>query len=317
MKKIVSALLLMLGIGVVGTLVSVSASGGFSFETYEIKDEIVIENKEIDDLNFHFASSDIEVIPTTDENIRVELEGRISRKLKEKLSLVAKEDGNQVDVTLHDNNQKILNIGIQIYDTNIRIHVPKKEYNSITIATASGDIGTEGILAKKLTVKANSGDIRVESSEGRESFDVITSSGDITVEQAKSEKIALASSSGDVYLKGSQATNTSTVASSGDVVLSKASGNIETITSSGDISLSNQQPTGDIIAKSSSGDVIIEFKEKPTSLELDYKGESGTGMIELKGVSFQEKEEDRIIGQIGDGKYRLNVKTNSGDFYLK
>jgi lia operon protein LiaG len=317
MKKIVSALLLMLGIGLVGTLVSVSASGGFSFETYEIKDELVIENKDVEDLNFHFASSDIEVVPTTDENITVELEGKISKKLKEKVSLVAEENGGQVNVTLLDKNQKVFNIGILIYDTNIRIHVPEKEYHSTTIATESGDIRTEGILAKKLTVKANSGDVRVKTSEGRESFEVATSSGDITVEQVKSEKLTLASSSGDVYLKGSQAESTRTVASSGDVEISKASGNIETITSSGDISFSNQQPTGHIIAKSSSGDVMIEFKEKPASLELDYKGESGTGMIDLKGMSFLEKEEDRMIGQIGDGKYKLNVITNSGDFHLK
>ncbi|AYA74537.1 hypothetical protein DOE78_03195 [Bacillus sp. Y1] len=317
MKKIVSALFIMLAIGIVGTLVSVSASGGFSFETYEIKDKLVLENQKLENLNFHFESSDVMVVPSSEDKITVELHGKISRKLKKELSLVAEENGNTVDVKLIDHNQQIINIGILIYDTNIRIHVPEKEYKSINVVTSSADIGAEGVLAKKLHFNTSSGDIKVESSDARESFEVKTSSGDVIVEKTKSKKINLISSSGDLFLKGSQATTISTTASSGDVVLTDVEGNLETITSSGDMSISSEQLTGDITAKSSSGDVIIEFKDKPTSMKLDFKGESGSGIIDIKQMSYQEKEEDRIIGQLGDGEYELNVKTNSGDFYLK
>jgi lia operon protein LiaG len=55
MKKIVSALFIMLAIGIVGTLVSVSASGGFSFETYEIKDKLVLENQKLENLTFNLS----------------------------------------------------------------------------------------------------------------------------------------------------------------------------------------------------------------------------------------------------------------------
>lgn len=317
MKKIVSALFIMLAIGIVGTLVSVSASGGFSLETYEIEDKLVLENQKLENLNFHFESSDVKLLPSSEDHITVELHGKISRKLKKELSLVAEENGNTVDVKLIDHNQPIINIGILIYDTNIRIHVPEKEYKSIAVVTSSADIEVEGVRAKELHFKASSGDINVESSEASDSFEVKTSSGDVNVEKTKSKKMSLISSSGDLFLKGSQATTISTIASSGDVVLTDVEGDLETITSSGDMSISSQQLTGDITAKSSSGDVIIEFKEKPTSMKVDFKGESGSGIIDIKQISYQEKEEDRIIGQLGDGKYELKINTNSGDFHLK
>jgi lia operon protein LiaG len=278
MKKIVYGLLLLFIIGVIGTIISVSASGGFSLDTYNVNDKVVVNNKDISKVEIDLSSSDLTVLPTTDKEITVEFNGKISKKLKKKIKLDVKERDNTLKIELKDEDQIKFNIGVMIVDTNVEVYLPEKIYESLKIDLSSGDIEMENIKSKEFILEASSGDIIVRDLEA-------------TINQFHT--------------------------SSGEIKASNIIGNIAADTSSGDITIQNEDVTGDIKAEASSGDVTVEFKEEPSSLAIEFRASSGEGEVTLAGVSYEEKTENKIKGKIGSGEFNLKVDTSSGDFYLK
>lgn len=278
MKKIVYGLLLLFIIGVVGTIISVSASGGFSLDTYNVSEKVVVNNKDFSKIEIDLSSSDLTVLPTTEKEITVELNGKISKKLKKKIKLDVKERDNTLKIELKDEDQIKFNIGVMIVDTNVEVYLPEKIYESLKIDLSSGDIEIENIKSKEFILEASSGDIIVRDLEA-------------TINQFHT--------------------------SSGEIKASNIIGNIAADTSSGDITIQNEEVTGDIKAEASSGNVTVEFEKEPSSLAIQFKANSGEGEVTLDGVSYEEKSENEIRGKIGSGDFKLKVDTSSGDFYLK
>jgi lia operon protein LiaG len=278
MKKVVFSMVLLFVIGVVGTLVSVSASGGFSLETYAIRDQVVVSKKDISKIEIDLSSSDLTVNPTSENEITVELTGKISKKLKKKLQLDVQEKGDSVKIALKGEDQIKFNVGVLIVDTNVEVFLPQKIYDSIKIDNSSGDINIQEFKSKNTIFE--------------------TSSGDITATNLHSKGHRFHSSSGEMKL-------------------SNVTGNIEAESSSGDMIIQFENATGNLDAKTSSGDVSVEYRYEPKSLAIDFKASSGDGEVTLDGVNFEERSENEIRGFIGTGDFKVTVETSSGDFSLR
>lgn len=316
MKKFVYLLIVLFVIGVTGTLLSVSASGGFSMDTYSVTDKEVIPAQDIQSLSVDLSSTDLTVIPTEDKEIKVELEGKISKKLKKKIELDVKESDKTLKVGLRNENQIQFNIGVLIVDTDVTIFLPEKLYDSITLTTSSGDITIQDLQGDGITLKASSGDIVAENSKAKESFKIDTSSGEITSKNNEAGRFEMSASSGDLLIVDQKAIEAVLKTSSGEMNLENIIGDLSAEASSGDIFVANEEVRGNIHVETSSGDIKIDFAQKPTSLAFEYKGSSGEGTIGLESVVYDEKTEHEILGKIGSGKYKLKANTNSGDFYL-
>lgn len=316
MKKFVYMLIVMFAIGVTGTLLSVSASGGFSLDTYSVTDKEVIPAQDIQSLSVDLSSSDLSVVPTKEKEIIVELNGKISKKLKKKIELDVKESGKALKVGLRNENQIQFNIGVLIVDTDVTIFLPEKIYDSISLTTSSGDIKIQDLEGDGISLKANSGDIVAENSKAKETFIMDTSSGEITSKSNEADRFEMSASSGDLLIEDQKAIEAVLETSSGEMKLENIIGDLSAEASSGDIIVSNEEVTGNIHAETSSGDIKIDFAKKPASLAFEYRGSSGEGTIGLEDVAYDEKTEHEIIGKIGSGKYKLKANTNSGDFYL-
>lgn len=316
MKKFVYLLIVLFVIGVTGTLLSVSASGGFSLDTYSVTDKEVIPAQDIQSLSVDLSSTDLTVIPTKDKEIKVELEGKISKKLKKKIELDVKESGKTLKVGLRNENQIQFNIGVLIVDTDVTIFLPEKLFDSITLTTSSGDITIQDLQGDGITLKASSGDIVAENSKAKETFKIDTSSGEITSKNNEAGRFEMSASSGDLLIVDQKAIEAVLETSSGEMNLENIIGDLSAEASSGDIFVANEEVRGNIHVETSSGDIKIDFTQKPTSLAFEYKGSSGEGTIGLEGVAYDEKTEHEILGKIGSGKYKLKANTNSGDFYL-
>lgn len=278
MKKVVYSMLVLFIIGVVGTLVSVSASGGFSLDTYNVSDQAVINNKEISEIEMNLSSTDLTLHPTTDEEITVEFSGKISKKLKNKITLDVKEKGNKLTIGLKGEDQIKLNIGVLIVDTNCDVYLPTRLYESLKIDNSSGDIELKDLKVRQLSLE--------------------TSSGEMTIHNLESSDNLFQTSSGEINL-------------------TNVKGDITAEASSGDIFIHNEDSFGDIKADTSSGDISVEFEREPKSLDINFSASSGEGEVTLDGVSYEEKSEHEIHGKIGSGEYKLSAHTSSGDFYLK
>jgi lia operon protein LiaG len=295
MKKVVLGALVLLIIGLVGTVATASFSDALSFNTVEVFEEKSVRGDSINTIDVNLSSTDVQFEPTNGDDIIVELNGRVSKKIKDQFKLKVNEKGDRLEVSL-EKLDVMFYVGVTRIDLDLTLKLPEKIYDSIVIDASSADIEMRDL--KLVEVKTN------------------VSSGDVTFENLTTEQIELETSSGDVKLINSSADLFNLTASSGDIFMEELKGDITVVTNSGDISLKNNEVVGNMDFTATSGDVSVRFKNKPTSFSLDFKGTSGDGIVSLEGFNYSEKSEDRIIGKIGNASHELKVRTTSGDFSL-
>ncbi|WP_166243213.1 DUF4097 family beta strand repeat-containing protein [Paenibacillus turpanensis] len=127
------------------------------------------------------------------------------------------------------------------------------------------------------------------------SFKAVSSSGDISIEDVRAKQIVVEASSGEIILKNWQ-------------------GELKAEASSGDLYLDTEEIRDDVELEASSGDIVVRTDRRPVELDIEYKGGSGTGLIEAEGFSAKTLTEDHIVGSFGSGGPHITAKTSSGDF---
>ncbi|MCM3594813.1 DUF4097 domain-containing protein [Metabacillus idriensis] len=317
MKKLVYGLLILLAAGIAGTVATAGTAGGFSFNTKEVFDEKIIANKDIKNIEIDLSSADLTLHQTSDEEIKVELNGKVNKKYSDRIKLDVDEKGDTLDIVLSGEDRMQFSFGINIVDTNVDVYLPERVFDRINAKTSSGDIESADIKAKEILMTSQSGDVALDSSTSEENMILKTSSGDIQSISNSASSFDLNSESGDLIIREQKAKETVLHTSSGDMNVVNTTGSINADSSSGDIIIENKKLTGNIDAETSSGEITIGFEEQPDSLEVDYKGGSGEGSVDLDGLNYEEKSEDEIKGKIGSGKYTIKARTSSGDFQLR
>lgn len=295
MSKLVKIALILLIIGISGTVATASVTDVFSFDTVKLEESNEVNGDKIKKIDVITSSTDINVVPTKNDEIKVNFSGEVSERLKDTYDLIVKEDGDQLTVEVVNENLYFY-IGIPVIKLSLEIEVPEKEYENIVVTASSGDIELNGLQANELKFETSSGDMEIANLEG--------------------DTIKSVASSGTISMKNSSAKNFEFEASSGDVLLENIVGDVKALTSSGSINLDNDEISGNLFAEASSGDVNVAYNEKPTSLLINFEHSSGEEEINIDGVNYEERTDDRIIGKIGSGKYELKIKTSSGDFTL-
>jgi lia operon protein LiaG len=318
MKKLIFILVALFVIGLAGTLMTMGPSGGFSFNTVPIQEAKMVKSDQIKRIVVAQTSTDVHVVPSNDQNISVELKGKVSKKFKDKYNLDVIEEGEEVKISVNrEDINWITSFGISIIDVDLEVQLPKKMYESITIDHSSGDMNISGIKAKEISLNVNSGDIAVEKSEAEKQFSIHSSSGDLNLKNLSAEQLQVDVKSGDTEIEHVEAKTSTLSSMSGDVKLKDVLGILDVDVTSGDTQIMNEVLTGNMTVQSTSGDVDIQFTKKPDALALDYHGSSGDGTVHLEGMLYEEKSENIIKGKIGDGGHLLEVRTNSGDFDLR
>ncbi|MFB6469479.1 DUF4097 family beta strand repeat-containing protein [Cytobacillus sp. Hz8] len=316
MKKMIVGLFLLLVVGIIGSVVSIKADGGFSFRTFKVADKEVVNGDKIDSIDIDLSSSNVQVVPTKEKNITVELSGKVSKKLKNKYKLDVQEQGRTLKISIKGEDVIIFNIGTSIMNMNVDVLLPEKVYRSLKVKTSSGSNGIENLQAENIILKSSSGDIEARGSVSKYQFSFKSSSGEVSSENNQANEFVLQASSGSINAINQQGKQSTFHTSSGEINVSNGIGDLQADTSSGDIDINNDEVTGDLNASTSSGEVSVSYNENPNSLAVDFKGSSGEGNIGIKGLNYEEKSEHRIIGQLGSGEYKIQVRTSSGDFNL-
>ncbi len=295
MKKVVLGALVLLIVGLVGSVATASFSDVFSINTVEIYEEEKVKANSIETIDVKLSSTDLYLEPISGDDIILELSGSVSKKIKDQYELVVDQKGDGLEVSL-DKLDVMFYVGVTRIDLDLTLKLPEKIYHSILIEASSGDIEMRDLQLSK--VRTN------------------VSSGDVTVENITTEELVLETSSGDIKMINSKAGLFDLAASSGDVIMENLKGNIKVNTNSGSISLDNEEVSGNMNFTATSGDVEVRFKNKPSAISLDFKGTSGEGIVNVEGFNYSEKSEDRVVGQIGNASHELKVRTTSGDFSL-
>ncbi|MGD6893913.1 DUF4097 domain-containing protein [Bacillus infantis] len=316
MKKLVAGLVVLFLIGVGGSAITLSASGGLNFNTVEINQSETIKADSIQHISVNSASTDVVIREAgSEKDIKVALTGKVSKKLKDDYKLKVSEDDGTLNVDLDVKNMFRMGVVI-IRDVKIEVLLPKKEYEELAVQVLSGGIKAENIQSKDSIFETKSGDVALKRMEAGGQMEIQVASGDVRVEDSKAKELKVKAASGDMQIDGSAAESADLYTASGDIKISELSGDIAAKITSGDLNISNDQLAASITAETASGDVNISFKEEPSDMMVDFKATSGEGNVQLDGFLFEEKEEDRILGKIGSGEHVVKVHTASGDFNL-
>lgn len=138
-------------------------------------------------------------------------------------------------------------------------------------------------------------------------------SGNIYFQSAKAmvlNSLELDVSSGNIHLKSLKAKKAIIDVSSGNVNLERFSGHLEADVSSGNLTVQLDELIGDIEAEVSSGRIVLDL---PEDSDFTLNGAVSSGHIHTRFPLINEKrDEHRLQGTYGSGKYRIHLEVSSG-----
>lgn len=314
MKKLIFIIIAVLLIGFAG-IEYVTGSFGIITESIHEKKKMSIDK--IEQIEIVQASTDVYIKRAENEEMTVELKGKVSKNLKDQFSLEVKESGDTVKIAVIQENKRKPNIGVHMMNVILEVALPEKDYKKLYVDLVSGDIMLNKIKAEEITLNTSSGDIHAKNSAAERSLSIHSLSGDMMLNDIKAENMQVEVTSGNMFISNTKTKSLALSSASGDVQLNDVTGNIAVDNISGDIFIKNDELDGNMKIHSTSGDIDIQLKKDPQSLALNYEGISGEGDVLINGMNFEEKSDHRIKGKIGKGDLIIDVSTSSGDFTLQ
>ena len=182
----------------------------------------------------------------------------------------------------------------------------------LRVDVASADVETAGTRGG-LSIDVGSGNVKVSDADGDVSVD--TGSGDVTLNGIRGGDVGIDTGSGEVTGTTVAARSLKIDTGSGGVQLAGlSSADVNVDTGSGDIDLELDAALRSFHAETGSGDVKLRA---PASLGAEVDFETSSGEIRSDfDVAVTRREEDHLIGRIGDGRGRMSIDTGSGDVTL-
>ena len=243
-KTIIAICILLVVVYIAGTFVYKS-----TFEMDKVGEEKVIEADKIKSIKVTTSAANIRVTSdTTDNKIKVKLDGEINKKLRDQYQLKVAEVNGQLDIAfLSKENIVGIKLGSE-KEINISILLPKEVHRNLNLTTSSGDINMENILADNLELTTTSGSLSLKASESKGDALIHSTSGDITLENNTINLLNAETTSGKVKTNA----------------LDFQSGQI--ITTSGDVTLNFRSIMEELKINTTSGNVEANFKKIQTHL---------------------------------------------------
>ncbi len=311
--KTVLLIVLIIGvIAVVGLMIAV-LSGNLKFGFFQVANAVVLSDERfeangIDTISVNVASTDVQFIPSEDEEWRVVYKGPDTEK-KDPLIRASVESGS---IVIKQRNQFMpAFFGVSRIVT---VYVPESFSGAVSYSCASGDLElTADFTFSDFHYKVSSGDMTCKSLTASK-LSLETSSGSLTCGTLSSPQYSIRTTSGDIDIE-QLIGDGSVVVTSGEVEIDgyTGAGNFET--SSGDINLGLLEATGDISIHVTSGSVDVSVPEQ-IGLRLDLSVTSGDINTDVK-LDDAHVSRNETTGTIGDNPENLlKVKTTSGDIRI-
>ena len=184
----------------------------------------------------------------------------------------------------------------------------------IRLDASSGNV-TADRMRGSLLVDTGSGNVEVSNVDGRE-LNIDTGSGDVRVTTASSENITIDTGSGNVTGSGFTTTDLSVDTGSGSIELSAVRAtSINMDTGSGDVDVALLSDTDDIMVDTGSGNITIAV---PSSFGSAVNLSTSSGDVETElEIQVTRRNQEHLVGRIGDGQGRMTIETGSGNVRLK
>ncbi|MBU3093616.1 DUF4097 domain-containing protein [Clostridium sp. CF011] len=240
-------------------------------------------------INVETVSTDVNIITTKEDKIRVHFYGNSNSK-KSAPHLEAFANGDDLDVLIKYPG-KIFGININT-KINLDIYVPENYKKDLKINTTSGDV----II----------GDLRLDK------FKFDTTSGDAKINLLTANETIFEGTSGKVNVKSLLSKKNEFKTTSGDTKIENITGDILGQSVSGWFKFKYKDFNNDINIDTTSGDVELRLPKK-SEFKLDFDSTSGDLRNDFPITVTGEADKHEIKGDVGNGNKIIKINTTSGN----
>ncbi|WP_243292471.1 DUF4097 family beta strand repeat-containing protein [Bacillus sp. FJAT-47783] len=181
MKKVVKIGILLVVIGLIGTVSLLISGVGFKQE--EVMEQKEIDGREIQNISIKTDLANIYLKPVKAEQIYVEIIGKTTRELNTVFSTST--DHRTLEISMEQKRPWLFNASFGFNSDSLDLHVslPEKMYNTLNMETELGNISSDHkFMAKNAIFKTDLGNIELTGFEG-EKITADTSLGDIIINE--------------------------------------------------------------------------------------------------------------------------------------
>ncbi|MGM0240489.1 DUF4097 family beta strand repeat-containing protein [Enterococcus sp. AZ103] len=209
------------------------------------------------------------------------------------------------------------------FDQNLTLHTTsgaidlletKKEFDSISLDTTSGEIQLRNSQAKSIKLTTTSGKLTAEKLAATDEMIVESTSGSVEFKDIAAENYQIKTTSGETSLENVTGnvhyTTTSGKLNSSDLV---GGGKFEA-TGGGDIQLVYKKVEQDISMDAKNGQVTLDL---PTKTNYQIKINTKNGTIESNSEFNLKGNQQEKIGGTKDSEYVVKLATKNGNIDLK
>ncbi|REE78782.1 DUF4097 and DUF4098 domain-containing protein YvlB [Paenibacillus taihuensis] len=309
MRNWIVVALVLLVAGLIGTFSSFH--GDFTFGTEKINQQKTMAVDGISDIMVKSGSMDVTIVPSSDQQVKATLSGRVSRKYLDKLSVSLEREGNQLNVSLED---KVgFTFGLNFRSVNLTLELPQQMYRKLVLDTGSGDTDVRQVQADRIELDTGSGDVDLEQLTGS-TLSVVIGSGNLdATDITANESAELKAQSGDVTVDGLKSKQLTAKTGSGNIELNDVDAVIKGEARSGDIDLALDALNQTVDLETGSGDVSIMTREQPQNAHITYSTGSGDLDNDWDGAQKSTDADDRDNLVFGSGAVPVHIHTGSGD----
>lgn len=253
------------------------------------------ESYAVDDIaaiNIDNDSWQIKIMPSTDEEVRISLDGKSTKKPR-----VGMQDG-------------VLNISIDGQNGDGVSQFAMGKEGELTVYIPGG-------LDVPVTVKNDSGDMKIDSLSVS-GFMLDNSSGYVELNEVSLDMLEIFSESGDVKLDGGKAADSKIRTSSGYVTIKNVEVKDASITTkSGEVNAFGMGEETNIDVSTGSGDIGIAYGTEPENLSFYIASGSEDVSMKCGGASYIVDTVACKQGTIGEGAYNLQINSDSGTVVVR
>jgi Uncharacterized conserved protein len=212
-KKILAVAAVLLIIGLVGSLITYR----YGNEMKEISEQQTVAGSQVAAIDIRSDNTRIELLPSTDQDVNIQLDGKVLSNVKPQLSVKAED--STLMITMNKNQRKWFNFNLREDSLTLKVYLPEKQYNELKIKNNNGYLKAKQLNVTSIQASTNNGRIefsdtasqavKVKADNGKIMLDHVTgvldgrtNNGSITVQTKEiNQNITLDTNNGKILIQ--------------------------------------------------------------------------------------------------------------------
>ncbi|WP_338443201.1 DUF4097 domain-containing protein [Bacillus spizizenii] len=290
MKKMLGKLLITAGILIFFAVVVKDVfAAGLGFVNGTEADSASALPQDIDSVVIESDNKDVQIIAEERNDISAGISGDSGK-------LFVTENRRKLELTTKEKEFQFLN---GFNRSSLIVRIPYEYKGDLTVRTSSGDVSVDGNHHLALS-----------------GLNAVSASGNMRVTDVRLKDLKVKGSSGDVTISNTISKTTGIDLASGDANLADVSGSLDVRMTSGNLDAALKKVTGPLSVTLTSGDADLSLPQNG-SFTVNAKSTSGEVSSPYSFADTAHKEHHQITGLQGNGRYQIDIKTDSGDLTIR